>query len=78
MDLNGLPHSLSGGMASLSFKDPSGNVTAFGASIRGTDAFVSWTVIGPQGQWTRAWAWTDAAGLVQVSAPIAFAVTTSP
>ena len=78
VDLNGLPHSLSAGTASLTFSDPNGNQTTYGATIPGDDALVTYTIIGPPGSWKRAWTWTDSVGVHQVSQSIPFAVVSSP
>jgi hypothetical protein len=79
VDLNGLPHSLAGGSATISFQDPNNNVTGpFAASIVGDDAFYTYTIVSPLGTWTRSWTWIDSAGVKQVSLPIQFVVLSSP
>jgi hypothetical protein len=76
--LNGIPDSLAGGTATLTLQDPAGNQTILAASIVGSVAQATWTVTAPVGNWTRAWTWTDANGVHQVSRPIPFSVVTSP
>ena len=78
--LNGQPWSLSGGSAILKLADPSGNLTTIPGTLLagGYGATAPWTVIGPIGQWARAWVLTDGLGIIQVSEPISFEVVSSP
>ena len=87
VDLNGLPDTLVGGSASLAIKDPNGNTTTYTATYGtppgepasfGSVWYVTWTVVAPVGNWSRAWTWTDVNGIHQVSPPIPFVVESSP
>ena len=76
--LNGVPWNLAGGSATLKLTDPNGVNTSFAGTISGGGAFYVWTVIGPAGTWVRSWTLTDSTGLVQVMAPEAMVVISSP
>jgi len=79
VDLNGLPNSLAGGSATITFADPAANLYGpFAASIVGDDAQYTFMIIGPSGGWARSWTFTDANGVHQVSLPIPFDVVSSP
>ncbi len=58
--------------------DPNGGSHSYAGTILGGCGFVTWTVIAPVGNWTRAWSVTDAQGRHQVSRPIVFTVIQSP
>jgi hypothetical protein len=76
--LDKLPWNLTGGSANLLMTDPNGTNYNFPATIVNGGAQYTWTVIGPAGNWTRAWEVTDAIGITQVSNPIVFSVISSP
>lgn len=76
--LDGLPWDLTSGSATLKLTDPNGNNSSITATISGGCAFANWTVVGPAGNWLRAWDIVDATGIRQVSRPIIFAVISSP
>ncbi len=76
--LNALPWLLDGGTVLLTISDPFGVQTIIVASIIGNGAQATWTVVGPAGNFTRAWTVTDANGVKQKSRPIVFSVTASP
>jgi hypothetical protein len=76
--LDGLPWNTAGGTATIYFLSPLGVATNFAAAVDANGAHYDWTVVAPAGLWTRCWKVVDAAGLVQYSPPIAFAVTVSP
>lgn len=73
-ELGYVPWDLTGGSATLKLTDPTGAGTTISATITAGNAVANWTVIGPAGQWTRAWVLQDAVGVHQVSLPIAFQV----
>jgi hypothetical protein len=76
--LDGLPWNLAGGTVSLKLADPVGNTYTIPATVSGYTATATWTVIGPVGNWARAWQNQDASGIIQVSRPICFSVISSP
>lgn len=79
-DLDMLPWNLAGGTVYCLLRDPTGALITIPATISGGGYTVTapWTVVGPVGNWTRAWDATDASGIRQITDPLVFAVTTSP
>src|SRR6516162_1772381 len=65
---------LTGGSATLLLADPQGTAYSVTGTIAGGGGFANWAVVGPAGNWTRAWKLVDASGVIQYSRPIAFAV----
>lgn len=76
--LDGLFWDLTGGGGSLLLADPTGAITTIPVTVAGGVASATWLVVGPAGDWRRAWSLRDASGLPQVSEPIAFTVISSP
>ena len=76
--LDGVPWNLAGGIVSLLLTDPNGVKYTIPATVSGYTATANWTVIGPTGNWVRAWQNQDASGIIQISRPIIFSVVSSP
>jgi hypothetical protein len=75
---DGVPWDLTGGAVTLKLQDPTGAVTSVSGTVSASGATAPWTVTAPAGTWLRAWHVLDAAGVHQVSRPIAFIVTDTP
>ncbi len=76
--LGGLPWNLAGGLGTLWLTDPTGALNpapGIAITIVGYTVTAPWAVTGPEGMWLRSWDLTDASGVRQLSAPVAFEVT---